>query len=83
MFKKNKVKRSKWMEGLLYAEEQFQSGLEVRVYKSTHDMGLGKYWIITENKAISNSYRFPCHSDENVKGVADYIWYKEYLATSK
>ena len=76
LFKK-KYKRSEWMEGLLYAEGQFQSGREVRVYKSAHNMGLGKYWIITENKAISNSYRFPCHSDEKVKGVIDYIEYKE------
>lgn len=77
MFKKKQVKRSEWMEGLLWAEEQLQSGREVRVYHSTHDKGLGKYWIITENKAISNSYRFPCNSDEKVKGVVDYIEYKE------
>ena len=79
MFKKKKVKRSEWMEGLLWAEDVLAYYYDVSVDTD----GMEGYEISWKERERDDFRVVKRVSREYGQGVIDYIEYKEYLAVSK
>lgn len=66
------MKRSRWFEGLLYAEEQYKEGWTFRAH---HRNIFGDVWCIwtkTQDEKVRKSIPFLKQDSEFLKGVLDY-----------
>lgn len=84
MFKKKKVKRSEWMEGLLWAEDALVYYYDVSKKMFVVDTdGMNAYEVLWRERERDDFRVVKLVSREYGQGVIDYIKYKEYLAVSK
>ena len=76
------MKRSRWFEGVLYAEEQYKQGWELqRCYESPLASHTWCIWVkVGEKEVVSKSSPFLQQDFEFLKGILDYKQHVEDMS---